>query len=151
MKKVLILTFALLVYVGTGFAQTETEVPAPEKANKGQEISSLAKSLEGGPEKGKAISSAARRSGVMSDKSGKASEKMDKAAEKANERAALGAENAEAGKARAHQMRPEGAGKGSRPHVQVPPAQPNTPVGRPVTPGGNGRRPMTPPGKPSGN
>jgi len=147
MKKLMILTFAILGFTGISIAQTESEGTPSPNAARGQQIQSIANSTEGGREKGKTISSAARRSGIANENAAKGIEKSGKG----KERAALGAENAEAGKTRAQQMRPEGAGKGSRPNVQVPAAQPNTPVGKPNTPGGNGRRPVTPPGKPSGN
>ena len=140
MKK-LSLLFAFFLVAGLATAQTEetkevevAKAELPEAAAKGAEISELAKSTElVGKEKGKAISSAARRSSMPNERA---------ASGRAN--SAKGMEAAEAGKARSSQMRPATPASSARPNVTVPGARPNAPVVRPNTPAPN--RPVTPPG-----
>jgi hypothetical protein len=143
----LILVSAFFLAAGIVTAQTEgtqgaevVKAELPQAAAKGKEISEIARNTEGGREKGKAISSAARRSSMPNER-----------AVNGRANSAKGMEASEAGRARASQMRPANPGNsGSRPDITVPCARPNAPVVRPNAPAPN--RPVTPPGggRPSG-
>jgi hypothetical protein len=129
MKK-LGLLFAFFLVAGLVTAQTEesqevevAKAELPEAAAKGAEISELAKSLEGGKEKGKTISSAARKSTVQNEQGAKGPGNATK-----------GIEASEAGKARS--QRPANVGA-SAPNPNAPAVRPNAaPANKPVTPAG---------------
>lgn len=155
MKK-LAFILILMSIVSLGYTQ-EIEKPlvnqpATEKAAKGQEISGMAKTMEGGKEKGISISSAASRKAMVRERAMLGAEN----AAPGRERAATGAENTTKGRENAAQMRqrshmPANASPSARPNVNVPQARPNAPVVRPNGPGQGGpaNRPNTP-GRPGG-
>lgn len=170
MKK-LILIPAFVMAVGLAYAQTEekkdpvrpvnTEIN--ENAAKGQEISNMGTTLEGGKEKGLGISSAARRSTLIRERAAKGAENSEAGRERAamgaenaaagRERANMGAENAERGRGISNQMRPASQVRPevpaqARPNVTVPQSRPNAPVVRPNVPAPN--RPTPPAGRPGG-
>ncbi len=170
MKKLIIIP-AFVMFVGLAYAQSgekkdpvrpvNTEIN--ENAAKGQEISNVATTTEGGKEKGMSISSAARRSTLMRERAAKGAENAEAGGERAamgaenaaagRDRAAMGAENGERGRAVSNQMRPGSQGRPevpaqARPNVTVPQSRPNAPVIRPNVPVPN--RPTPPRGRPSG-
>ncbi|WP_304517563.1 hypothetical protein [Cecembia rubra] len=170
MKKLILIT-AMIVWTGISYAQTE-EVKDPakpvnsqinENAAKGQEISNMGTTLEGGKEKGMSISSAARRSTLMRERAAKGAENSAAGRERSGmgaenaaagrERAAMGAENAEKGRSMSNQVRPSSQMRPevpaqARPNVTVPQSRPNAPVVRPNSPAPN--RPTPPAGRPTG-
>ena len=127
MKK-LSLVFALFLAAGIVSAQTEEVKPLeaktelPQEASKGVKISEMATTLEGGKDKGTAISSAARRNSMKNAK-----------AEKRAEKAERGTEASQKGKANrpANAARPANA---VRPATAGPAAMPTPAVVKPVTP-----------------
>lgn len=169
--KNLLLVFALLVWTTSTQAQAEEKNGSVKAANtqmnenaaKGQEISNLATTTEGGKEKGMSISSAARRSTMMRERAEMAAENSEAGRGRAEmgaensaagrERAAMGAGNAERGRGLNDQPRPNSTVRPelpsqARPNVNIPQSRPNVPVGRPNTPAPN--RPTPPGGRPAG-
>jgi hypothetical protein len=129
MKKLNFL-LALLLVSGIAFAQSEETEPVetpetelPEQSQHGKEVSELAKTTEGGKEKGATISSAASRKALGNNK--------------ANSRAERRAANAE----RRNNQAPVQTGRPSATPTQAPP------VATPVSP----ERPPVPAGRPSGS
>jgi len=170
MKKFILIP-VIVFFVGFSHAQTEekkdpvrpTNTEMNENSAKGQEISNMGTTLEGGKEKGMSISSAARRSTLMRERAAKGEENAEAGRERAamgadnaasgRERATMGAENAERGRGISNQMRPASQMRPevpaqARPNVTVPQSRPNAPVVRPNTPAPN--RPTPPAGRPGG-
>jgi hypothetical protein len=142
MKK-LILIPAFVFLVGYAYAQTEekrdpqrpTNTEVNENVEKGQEISNMGTTLEGGKDKGVSISGAARRSTLNRERASRRAENS----ETGRERAAIGAESAERSRATSNQVRPTTQTRpevpaAARPNITVPQSRPNAPVVRPNRP-----------------
>lgn len=155
--KNLMLVPAFVFLVGYAYAQTEekrdplrpTNTEVNENAAKGQEISNMGTTLEGGKDKGVSISGAARRSTLNRERATRGAENSEAGRERAErgaenatsevERAAIGAESAERSRAASNQVRPTTQTRPevpatARPNVTVPQSRPNAPVVRPTRP-----------------
>lgn len=141
MKKILLLFLAFTIAMEVNAQETrptERKVPVierenPESAQHGRQVSNMAKTKEGGREKGISISSAARRSSLPNPGN---VNREERSREKYNERQSRPERPTDVPR-EAQVTRPErpvSPTPAQRPSTQVPNARPTPPVVRPTRP-----------------